>query len=216
MTANSPMLEKPGAYSLVLNVLPLVFIATGLWVTAALTSHWASACAVGLAWLYVLPPLLGRLLISVFGRPEGVLRQTDKAYRVWWALTQLQMPFNRLPMLEELLRFVPGLYALWIRLWGGHLSPLAYVAPGVVITDRFAIQVGRGAVLGMRSAFAGHMALRDEAGAWTIVVAAPVVGDHALVGGEAGLGPGARLLPGQSLPYGRKLGPHAIWPRGAA
>ncbi|NMD07276.1 MAG: hypothetical protein GYA66_04780 [Phyllobacteriaceae bacterium] len=213
MTASENTPEKPGGYSLLLNFLPLANLAAGLFTVTWLASSWTDGVLLAAAWLFVLPALLGRLIMMIFGRPAGRLHQGERAYRVWWALTQLQMPFNRIPLLEELLRLIPGLYAAWIWLWGGHLSPLAYVAPGVVITDRFAISVGRGAVLGTRSSFAGHMAFREATGAWCVVVAAPDVGAHALVGGDAGLGPGARLLAGQSLPYGRKLGPHATWPR---
>jgi hypothetical protein len=216
MTASDEMPEKPSLYSLVLNFLPVVFLLIGVWVVSLVTNTLMGAVAVGTAWLFIIPPFIGRLLIVTFGRPRGLLKQRDNAYRVWWALTQLQMPFNRIPLLEELLRLVPGVYSLWIWMWGGHLSSLAYVAPGVIITDRFAIVVERGAVLGMRSAYAGHMALRDKSGAWCVLVETPHVGAHALVGGDAGLGPGAHLLSGASLPYGRQLGPNAIWPRTAS
>jgi hypothetical protein len=117
------------------------------------------------------------------------------------------------PLLEEMLRLVPGLYALWIALWGGNLSPFAYVAPGVLITDRYAVRVGRGAILGMKSSLAGHLVMRDEAGRWQILVAAPIVEAEAILGGESGLSPGAVLRAGHMLPLGRRLSPFDEWPR---
>lgn len=204
--------EKPTVFSLWLNGLPLVLLSVGGGVAFALAADAGEGFALVAAWVYLLPPLLSRLLILAWGRPVGRLTQDQAAYRVWWTLTQLQMPFNRLPWLEEPLRLVPGLYALWIGLWGGRLSPFAFVGPGVVITDRHLVEVGRGAVLGMRSTLAGHMVLL-EAGRWVVVAAAPIVEPEALLGGAAGLGPGAVLRAGHMLPTGRRLGPFDQWPR---
>jgi hypothetical protein len=74
--------------------------------------------------------------------------------------------------------------------------------------------VGRGAVLGMKCSLAGHIAVRDENGRFVVLIGAPRVEAEAVVGGEAGLGPGATLLAGQMLPVGRRVAPFAAWPRG--
>lgn len=165
-----------------------------------------------LAWIYLLPPLASRSMIIAFGRPEGRLTQDMSAYRVWWVLTQWQILFNRLPWLEELIRLVPGLYAPWIWLWGGHLSARAYVGPRVLITDRHAVRVGHGAILGMKSILAGHLVLRNEEGRWLVLTAAPIVESEAIMGGDARLGPGAVLRSGQTLPAGRFVRPFDEWP----
>jgi hypothetical protein len=208
-----PQLEKPSVFSLWLNFLPFLHLGSGLVFVLVNRYTVASQAGVLLAWIYLLPPLASRLTITFFGRPEGRLTQDMTSYRVWWMLTQWQTIFNRLPWMEELLRLVPGLYPLWIGLWGGSLSPYAYVGPGVLITDRYAVRVGRGAVLGMKSSLAGHMVLRNEEGRWVVVVAAPVVEPEAILGGASGLGPGAILRAGHILPTGRRVGPFDEWPR---
>lgn len=214
MTACEPRaLEKPGAFSLWLNILPLLHIASGLGLAYGLGDSAWGRLGLLATWVYLLPPFASRLLIMIWGCPCGTFTQDMAAYRVWWVLTQWQTLFNRLPWLEEVLRLVPGLYALWIGLWGGSLSPFAYVAPGVLITDRYAVRVGRGAILGMKSSLAGHLVMRDEAGRWQILVAAPVVEPEAIMGGESGLCPGAVLRAGHMLPLGRRLGPFDEWPR---
>ena len=212
----SPQLEKPSAFSLWLNVLPFLHVVSGLVLALVMCDGVSRQAEVLLVWIYVLPPFASRLMIIFFGRPEGRLTQDMTSYRVWWILTQWQTIFNRLPWLEELLRLVPGLYSLWIGLWGGSLSPFAYVGPGVLITDRYAVRVGRGAVLGLKSALAGHMAVRNEEGYWEVLVAAPIVEPDAILGGDSGLGPGAILRAGHLLPAGRRVGPFGEWPRRAA
>jgi hypothetical protein len=211
MTAAEP--ERPDAFSLWMNLIPFVHVAGGAVLLLLLSlGGWRSA-GLALAWTYLVPPLLGRLVLLLFGRPAGTYTQDQKGYRVWWVLTQLQTVFNRLPFLEELLRLVPALYPLWIALWGGRLSPFAYVARGVVITDRYLVRVERRAVLGFRSTLAGHMAVRNDAGRWLAVIAAPTVEESAILGGDAGLGPGATLRSGALLPSGRRVGPFDSWPR---
>lgn len=214
MTDVKPLqLEKPSAFSLWLNGLPFLHLASGIGVVLGLCDTVGGRAWVLAAWVYLLPPLASRLMIFAWGRPEGRLTQDMVAYRVWWVLTQWQTTFNRLPWLEELLRLVPGLYALWIGLWGGSLSPFAYIGPGVLITDRYAIRVGRGAILGMKAILAGHLVLRDEAGRWVVLAAAPIVEPEAILGGEAKMGPGAVLRAGHMLPTGRRISPFDEWPR---
>jgi hypothetical protein len=209
-----PRLERPDGLSLALNYLPLLQLAGGVALAFGAFSSTGARVACLALWIYVLPPMVARLTLAVFGRPFGRATLDSRAYRIWWFLTQWQMVFNRLPWLEELLRLVPGLYPLWIGLWGGRLSLFAYVSPGVLMTDRYLVEVGRGAVLGMKCSLAGHIAVRDEHGRFVVVIGAPRVEAHAVVGGQAGLGPGATLLAGQMLPVGRRVAPFAVWPRG--
>jgi hypothetical protein len=206
-------LEKPTAFSLWLNTLPLLHLVSGVALALWLCDSAGGKLMLLSAWIYLLPPLAARLTLTLFARPQGRFTQDTSTYRVWWVLTQWQILFNRLPWLEELLRMVPGLYALWIGLWGGSISPFAYVGPRVWITDRHAVRVERGAVLGMQSILAGHLVIRDETGRWLVLAAAPIVESEAIVGGEAKLGPGAVLRAGQMLPIGRHIKPFEEWPR---
>ncbi len=209
-------LEKPGALSLALNFVPVLHLGGGLALMLSAFDGAPARFAFALAWIYLVPPVLARLTLALAGRPGGQLTTDAPGYAVWWFLTQLQLLFNRLPWLEEVLRLVPGLYAAWIWLWGGRLSPFAFVGPGVLITDRYLVDVRKGAVLGMKSKLAGHLVKRNERGRYVIIVGAPRVEGEAIVGGEAALGPGASLRAGQVLPVGRHVAPFGEWPRRAA
>ena len=115
MSASSS-LEPPDGFALALNALPLVLLMALAALSMGLVDGGWSRAGMFVFQLYLVPPLLGRGLMRVFGVPNGVFTQDDRRFRVWWALLQLQMVFNRLPMLEEMLRLVPGLYPLWIAL----------------------------------------------------------------------------------------------------
>jgi hypothetical protein len=200
------------AYSLALNYLPLAQLALGAALVAWQAQSLRSVLAWSAAWLYLVPPVVSRATLLLFGWPEGRgLTQDTRAYKVWWFTHQWQVVFNRLPWLEELLRLVPGLYALWIRLWGGQVSPWAYWGPGSLVVDRYLVVVEPGAVIGMGAGLTGHIGHLSADGIFLVDVAAPRVGRGAMMGARSGLGPGAELAPQQVLPAGRMMPPFVRW-----
>ena len=102
------------------------------------------ALALFVAWVYLAPAVIGGVVTRIWPTPTGQFGLNETGYRHWWLMLQLQLPFNRLPFLEEALRLVPGLYPLWIRLWGGRLSAQSFVGPGVMIGDRHLVRVAKG------------------------------------------------------------------------
>jgi len=203
--------ERPDGLSLALSFFPFGLFLLGAALSPTLADG-AGALALFLTWTYLAPAVIGGIVTRAWPTPIGTFGLADPGHRQWWLMLPLQLPFNRLPFLEEALRLVPGLYPAWIRLWGGHLSAQSFVGPGVMIGDRHLIRVGPRAVLGARAGFVGHVAFRDAAGRWRVTVAPCVVGADAIVGGDAGMGPGAVLAPGATLPAARHLGPHKHWP----
>jgi hypothetical protein len=201
-----------GAFTLALNYLPLVQLVVGAAVVGSLAGSLRSRLLWSAAWLYLVPPLACRLTLVAFGRPQGRgLTQDTRAFKVWWFTHQWQVVFNRLPWLEELLRLVPGLYALWIGLWGGQVSPWAYWAPGSIVVDRHLVIVEAGAVIGMGAGLTGHIGNLTADGTYTVDIAAPRVGRGAIMGTRSGLGPSAELAPHQVLPAGRLVPPFVRW-----
>jgi hypothetical protein len=209
-----PAGAKPSAYSLALNFLPLAHLLAGaalLWTVEGATGRAAAA----LAWIYVLPPLAGRAAIALFGAPQGErLDQDSRAYRVWWFLTQCQVLFNRFVFLEELLRLVPGLYALWLNAWGARVSPVVYWGPGAAVVDRYALRIERGAVIGTRAVISGHLAVKDAQGAFRVTLAPVEIGAGALIGAYAGIAPGCAIAPGEEVPAASFLRPFTRWSDG--
>jgi hypothetical protein len=200
------------ACTLALNYLPIAQLLLGAAVVGWRARSLPSVILWSAAWLYLVPPLACRVTLLLFGRPEGRrLTQGTRAYQVWWFTHQWQVVFNRLPGLEELLRLVPGLYALWIRAWGGQVSPWAYWGPGSLVVDRYLVAVEAGAVIGMGAGLTGHIGYLSADGIFLVDVAPPRVGRGAIMGTRSGLGPGAELTPHQVLPAGRLIPPFVRW-----
>ena len=166
-----------------------------------------AGCA--LAMLYLAPPLVSRFAAL----REGTFSASDAGFLRWWFVNQLQVLFNRLP-LEEILRIVPGLYSVWLRLWGAKIGALVYWSPRVLLLDRGLVQIGHRVVLGAGVRLSGHALTRTENGDLQLIVGTVTIGDDAIVGGWAVVAPGARIGAGEPVPATIGIAPHTIWSGG--
>ena len=170
---------------LLLNLVPLGHAAVVLWIGCAWSWLGAIAC------LYLLPPLMLRMLLLASPFSHGTHALGTRAFLHWWASSQPQVIFSRLPFLEELLRLVPGLYSLWLRLWGSHIGRLTYWAPGVRVMDRSLLQIGDDVVFGAGARLSAHVVSSNAEEQAVLHLGAIVVGDRCRIGAYALLSPGA-------------------------
>jgi len=167
-----------------------------------------------LIWIYLLPPILCRILILLYGRPLGTVSSNSPTFIYWWFLTQLQMLFMRLTFLEELLRIFPGVYNLWLNLWGGKVSLFAYWSPGVTVTDRYLINIGRGVVLGGGCRIGAHIVVHRSDDTQLLTLAGVIVDEHSVIGIHAAIGPGCHVHAQETVPAGKILKPFYRWKDG--
>lgn len=153
-----------------------------------------------LAMLYLVPPLVCRVAMAASSKPEGSFCLSSREFLAWWFQAQWQMIFNRFRFLEELLRMLPGVYSLWLRLWGARIGKFVYWSPGVAILDRAYLSVGDRVVFGAGVRINPHILTPDAGGAMTLIVAPVSVGAGSLIGGYSLLSPGVRVGEGETLP----------------
>ena len=169
--------------------------------------------AVFLGVLYLLPPVLNQILFLIFGEPSGCFSINSKPALIWYASSQLQIIFLRLPVLEEVLRMIPRGYSLWLRLWGAKIGKIVFWSPQVKIMDRPLLDIGDCAVVGFGATIASHF-VKVENKKIELLVERPKVGAYAILGGLSGLSPGAEVGPGEMLPATLNLAPGYIWQGG--
>lgn len=167
-----------------------------------------------LVWIYLLPPLLCRALILLFGRPMGTVSCNSTTFIYWWFLTQLQILFARFAFLEELLRIFPGAYNLWLNLWGGRVNLFAYWSPAVTVADRYLMSIGRGAVLGGGCRIGAHLIDHRPDGTQRLILAAVSIDEHSVIGFHAAIGPGCHVHAHETVPAGKILKPFYTWKDG--
>jgi hypothetical protein len=162
----------------------------------------------------MLPPLASRLTRAVWPLPEGRVAAGAPGFLAWWLQGQWEMIFNRLALLEETLRLVPGVYSVWLRLWGARIGAFVYWSPGVRLFDRSQLDIGDRVVFGIGAHVFGHLVL-PAGGEPAAVIVAPVrVGARSLVGAYARLAPGVSIGEGETTPPLRTLGPYTEWRHG--
>jgi hypothetical protein len=171
----------------VLSVLPLGYA----WTTSSGGTVWLTPVV-----LYLLPVIVVRLFLAIRPLTLGQVSTNDSRFLAWWFTAQWQVLFVRLPFLEELLRLFPGLYSLWLRLWGARVGSLVYWAPGVVILDRPLVRVGSRVIFGMGVRLNPHVIAPMDDERVGLHIGHVTIGDDALVGGYSLLLPGSQIEAG--------------------
>lgn len=177
---------------LALNAWPLVHLlgVAACCVFAPWTWTWRIVAAA--SCLFLLPPVACRLIMGR-GLARGTIAVPSPAFFRWWATWQLQMVFNRLPWIEEGMRLAPGLFSLWLRLWGARVGRLTLWSPGVRIYDRPLLHVGDDVVVGMETRITGHFGGVNADGQSDFTLGIVTLGDRTTVGGGAWIAPGVVL-----------------------
>jgi hypothetical protein len=197
------------------NCLPLLH---GLAVGLVVGIGWAPIgwrIAAGLAVLYLAPVFLARIALLVSPITEGRIHVGSRAFFTWWMLANLQMLFCRLPMLEEIIRIVPGLYSLWLRLWGARIGRLTYWGAGLRILDRSFLRIGDDVVFGAAVRLNPHVLGRNEQGEMELTLASIVVGDRTMVGGYSLLTAGTEIAADESTRACLISSPFSRWKNGS-
>lgn len=181
------------------TVLPAVLV----WAGAARPYALLSVPAV----LYLAPAIVVRIATWVRPLASGAFPVSSSAFLWWWFTAQFQVLFSRLPFLEELLRTVPGLYSVWLRIWGARVGSLVYWSPGVAIADRSLLRLGDRVVFGMGARLNAHVLAPGSDGTPHLYLAPISVGSDAIVGGYSLLLAGCEIGPGEITPPLRTLHP---------
>ena len=164
--------------------------------------------------IYLVPPLITRLVLIIPYKKKEVYKLSDRYFYIWWATAQLQAVYMRFPFLEEILRLIPGVYSMWLRLWGAKIGSFVYWSPQVLILDRPFIKIGSKVIVGFGySTTAHHMNLNDDL-EFELIIAAPTVEDNAILGGRSSMGPGSLVTEGDLLPTHLKLAPFYKFSKG--
>lgn len=179
---------------------------------SGLGPRWLLAAAIGV--LYLLPPL------AVFPlRLKNRLKATrvpieSGAFLSWWYVAQWQVVFNRLPILEEILRLVPGAYSTWLRLWGAKIGKLVYWSPGMRISDRPFVEIGDRTVIGLDTKLYAHFLSKSTTGATELCLAPIQIGHDVLIGGCSLLTAGVQVASCEQTRPVRPLAPFSHYRAG--
>jgi acetyltransferase-like isoleucine patch superfamily enzyme len=212
---NSTAVRWRGRFLLLaLNGVPLMHVLVIAGLLAIHYANWPARMGAALAALYLLPPLIARLILLLVAIPRGRIALGGRPFFGWWSLFQLQIIFCRVPVLEEILRLVPGLYSLWLRLWGSRIGRLTYWSPGTTITDRSFLLIGADVVLGAGVRLNAHVLARGQDDQMELILAPVKIGDRVIVGGYSLLTAGTVISSGEITRARLLSPPFSIWKDG--
>mgnify|MGYP000155062346 CR=1 FL=1 len=200
-------------WMLVLNTLPLLHLLSVLAVLfLPLSSPMRGLIAITV--LYLLPPLLARFILTGLPIRSTRINTGSREFLIWWGLANLQALFVRFAFLEELLRLIPGVYSLWLRLWGAKLGKLIYWAPGTIILDRSFLNIGDAVVFGAGVRLNPHVIAADSSNEEQLLLADIVIGSNCVIGGYSLLTAGTEINSGEKTRAFLISPPFSFWKEG--
>jgi hypothetical protein len=191
---------------LLLNLLPLLHAAASI---TCLFTPWPWLFPVV---LYVVPVISGRILREKLRSCPSDIELGSPTFILWWACFQCQVLFLRFPVLEEILRMIPGLYSLWLRAWGSRIGTVTYWAPGTVILDRGFLEIGDRVVFGAGVRINPHVMEKTTK---PMLRLSPItIGDDAVIGGYSLLTAGTEIASGEATRAFLISPPFSRWENG--
>ena len=161
--------------------------------------------------IYIVPPLITRIALLICPLKKTEYELFTKEYYVWWLTFCTQIIYLRFPFLEEIIRVIPGLYSMWLRiLWGAKIGRFTYWAPGTRILDRPFINIGNNVI------FAADVKLNPHAQLNGKLILAPVtIEDNVIIGAYSLLVSGTTIKANQETKPFLKSTPFTVWENGA-
>jgi hypothetical protein len=168
---------------------------------------WWSLIAVA-GSLYVLPLMAFRAHQLVFPLKQGGSRLAGKGYSPWYGGHQIQLIYIAFPALETVLRLFPGVFSVWLRLWGSRVGRRVYWTPLVEISDRSLLAIGDDVIFGHRSGAYGHI-IKPTGKNLLLYVKQVQIGHGSFIGAGVALAPGVVVHDGAMVEAGTHLYPNA-------
>jgi hypothetical protein len=150
--------------------------------------------------IYVLPPMILRVVYRWAPLNPGVLSIDDRAFCPWLASHHIQAFYDALPYLESLLRVIPGFYSLWLRMWGSRIGYGVEWPVRMDVLDRDLMDIGNRVVFAREVELSAHVRQKVEGGALRVLVRQVRIGSYAFVGAGSRVGPGAVVPHNISVP----------------
>lgn len=194
--------------SIILSFFPtLILLLTGSTIVYFIYSHNLFCILAILFFLYGLPLLVFRLHEMIYPIKQKVSYLIGKKYIPWWGSHQIQVIYIAIPVLESVLRLIPGVFSLWLRLWGSKIGKNVYWTPTLEIADRSLLEIGDNVVIGHRVAFSSHV-IKPKKENLMLYVKKVKIGNNVFVGGGSMIAPGVVINDGQFIPVNKTLLPN--------
>lgn len=148
------------------------------------------------ATIYLFPLAVFHLHNRLYPLEEGTF-SIVQGYSPWFGTHMIQQNFISFKAAEEVLRTIPGLFALWLRAWGSKVGRNVYIAPHFEIADRSLIYIEDNAIFGYGVKVASHVISPSrEHGGLKVYIRTVRVEKGGFVGAASRIAPGVLVKKG--------------------
>lgn len=159
-----------------------------------------------LFYLYGFPLIIYRIHQYFFPLKEGISYLKGEEYNPWWGTQQIQIIYNTFPVLERILHLIPGLFSIWLRLWGAKIGKNVYWVPTVSIIDRGLLEIGDGVIIGHQSTICAHT-IKPKKDNIVVFIKKIKIGNYAFISGDVRISSGVEIEANAFIPYGQWIYP---------
>ncbi|MBD2292534.1 acyl transferase [Anabaena sphaerica FACHB-251] len=185
----------------------LILLLTGSAIVYFIYSHNLLSILAIFFCIYGLPVLVYRLHEWVYPIKEGISYLQGKEYSHWWGSHQIQVIYIAIPVLEAVLRLIPGMFSFWLKLWGAKVGKNVYWTPGLEIADRGLLEIGDRVVIGHRVGIYSHV-IKPRKQDLMLYVKKVKIGNNVFVGAGSHLAPGVVISDGTFISSATNLYPN--------
>ncbi|MGB3508572.1 MAG: acyl transferase [Microcoleaceae cyanobacterium] len=158
-------------------------------------------------FLYGIPLIIYRIHNFFYPLEAGVTYLLGKKYSPWWGSHQIQTIYIAFPVLETLLRLIPGLFSIWLRLWGAKIGKNIYWTPKLEIADRGLIEIGENVIFGYGIGLYSHV-IKPKNDNLMLYVKKIKIGNNVFIGAGCRFGPGVNIKDETFIPVTTDLYPN--------
>ncbi|MBX2865365.1 MAG: acyl transferase [Leptolyngbyaceae cyanobacterium MAG.088] len=180
---------------------------TGLSLLYGFWHHSLVGLSLSIFFLYGLPVWVHQIHNRLYPLNNGISYLQGDNYSPWWGSHQLQVIYIAFPALETLLRLIPGLFSVWLRLWGAQIGKGVYWTPGLEIADRGLLTIGDGVVFGHQVGLYSHI-IKPRRDNLMLYLKPITIGDSSFIGAGSYIGAGATITAGSFLAAGSEIYPN--------
>ena len=155
--------------------------------------------------LYFLPLLTFKIHNIFFPLiEENTIFPTGK-YPAWWGSLYIQRIYLSIPVLENILRMIPGVYSFWLRLWGSKVGKNIFYATQMEISDRSLLEIGDFVIFGNQSGYYSHVLSPSKDGRMFLMIKKIKIGNNVFIGAWSIIGPGVSIPDKTKVPLNSNL-----------
>ncbi|MEL7034621.1 MAG: acyl transferase [Cyanobacteria bacterium J06592_8] len=157
--------------------------------------------------LYGIPLIVYRIHHLFYPLEPGVSYLLGKKYSSWWGSHQIQIIYIAFPILEIILRLIPGFFSTWLRLWGAKIGKNIYWTPKLEVSDRGLIEIGNNVVFGYGVQLYSHV-IKPKNDNLMLYIKKITIGNNVFIGAGCRLGPGVNIKDQTFIPVTTDLYPN--------